>query len=118
MGERDSRASWATSKGFSNDVPPDYIYIAFKERSLGNKVCRGIYSLARCFNIVLMFYFAPQIGLFFSYEVPYLASGYWWQTEKNGGDSSNNMVKSVADIVHRSYLATDEYFFGDAAWGY
>ena len=71
--ERDSRASWFKKKVFSNDKPPDYIYIDLWERSWLNFLCRFIYSFARCFNVVLMFYFAPQIGLFFSYEVPYLA---------------------------------------------
>ena len=78
MSERDSRASWVTKTVFSNDKPPDYIYISLWDRSCLNITCRLIYWFARCFNIVLMFYFAPQIGLFFSYEVPYLASGYWW----------------------------------------
>ena len=35
------------------------------------------------FYIVLYFYFPPQIGLYFSYEVPFLASGYWWQKNAN-----------------------------------
>ena len=78
MSERDIRASWDTKTVFREDVPPDYIYIALWDRSWLNILCRFIYTLMRCFNVVLMFYFAPQIGLFFSYEVPYLANGYWY----------------------------------------
>ena len=59
MSERDSRTSWFTKTVFSNDKPPSYIYISFWERSWSNIMCRIIYSLARCFNVVLMFYFAP-----------------------------------------------------------
>ena len=59
MLDRDSRASWAEKSVFRNDVPPNYIYISLRERSWGNIICRCIYSFARCFNVVLMFYFAP-----------------------------------------------------------
>ena len=60
-----------------------------------------------------MFYFTPQIGLFFSYEVPYLAGGYWWQKAEDG---SNNMISGVANVLYGSYIATDDYFFGNEAW--
>ena len=65
-------------RNFKNDKAPDYIYISFWERSCRNKLARIIYKFWRCFYIVLYFYFPPQIGLYFSYEVPFLASGYWW----------------------------------------
>ena len=97
---------------FSNDKAPDFIYIDFWERSKLNKLARVIYKFWRCFYIVLYFYFPPQIGLYFSYEVPFLASGYWWQKNPEYVDNFGNVFSGA----RRLHAISKDFLFGDETW--
>ena len=81
-----------------------------------NKFARIIYKCWRCFYVVLYFYFPPQIGLYFSYEVPFLAEGYWWQQSDANIDFDNfGNIFSKARMLH---AATKEFLLGDETWKY
>ena len=50
---------------------PEYIYLDFWERTLGDKACVLFYQLLRTLHAVVWFYFAPFLVIFLSYAVPY-----------------------------------------------
>ena len=57
-------------------LPPKTVYISFKDRTCGNKVCRMLYKLFKIFYVCFWFYFSPFTILFLSYYLPFIMSEY------------------------------------------
>jgi len=50
--------------------------VEFSDRTCGNKFYRVLYLLCKRFYQIVWFYFAPFIGLFATFFIPYALGGY------------------------------------------